>query len=260
MKKLLIVVGLLVVIVAGGVWYLFSGADEFIRTQIEKQGSAFLQTSVQVSSVKLTPQQGKLAIGGLQVSNPEGFSDENAISFDLVSVDLGGSFSEPYSIQEVRINAPQIRYEVDASGEGNLMVLKRNLQNNLPTESSAAKTSDKPMPLVTIDNVVIANASLLIDFEKLNTEELKLDKKSYKVTLPTFNAGPVGQPNGLPADQAMAAVLDSMLDNIIGQAKSRAKTILAEKAKQKVKDKIEQEKDKLLDKAGSKLKDLLGKD
>ncbi|WP_416305626.1 hypothetical protein [Neptunicella sp. SCSIO 80796] len=260
MKKLFIVVGLLAVMLAGGVWYLFSGADEFIRSQIEKQGSAFLGTSVQVASVKLTPQQGQLVISGLEVNNPDGFSDADAISFALVSLDLGGAFSEPYSIQEIRIDKPEILYEVDASGEGNLMVLKRNLQANLPAQDSPVTSDNETMPLITIGNVVIANARLLIDFEKLDTGELKLDKKSYNVTLPTFNAGPLGQPDGLPADKAMAAILDSMLDNIIAQAKSRAKDILAEKAKEKVKEKIDKEKEKLLDKAGSKLKDLLGKD
>ena len=97
-----------------------------------------------------------------------------------------------------------------------------------------------------------------LDFEKLPTGDLKIEKKAYEITLPTFNAGSIGKPNGIPADQVGVAIANAMLDNIIKQAKAEAKNKLEEEAKRKLKEKVDEEKDKLMEKAGNKLKDLFG--
>ena len=76
------------------------------------------------------------------------------------------------------------------------------------------------------------------------------------MTLPTFNAGPIGQPNGIPADQVGVAVVNTMLDNVIAAAKSEAKKRLADEAKKKVKEELDKQKGKLLEKANDKLKGL----
>jgi hypothetical protein len=99
---------------------------------------------------------------------------------------------------------------------------------------------------------------LKLDFEKLSTGELNIEKKVYEITLPTFNAGSIGKPNGIPADQVGAAIVNALLDNIIAQAKAEAKNRLKEEAERKLKEKVDEEKQKLLDKAGDKLKGLFG--
>ena len=76
------------------------------------------------------------------------------------------------------------------------------------------------------------------------------------MTLPTFNAGPIGKPNGMPADQVGVAVVNAMLDNVIAAAKSEAKKGLEAEAKKKVKEELDKQKEKLLEKAGDKLKGL----
>jgi len=252
MKKLLIVLLVLIVAIGGGAWYLLSGADEFIRAQIEKQGSQYLGTTVSVSGVSLAIREGRMEISELEVDNPQGFSDEDAFSLDDIVLDLGGSVSEPYRVQEVTINAPEVLYEVDESGQGNLVVLKNNLQKNLP-KGGEQQSSNEQAPLMIVENVTVSNVKLLVNFEKLNTGEFKIDKKAYEVTLPTFNAGPIGEPNGMPANEVGAAIVNAMLDNIIAKAKDEAKNVLKDKAREK----LEKEKDKLLDKAGDKLKGLL---
>ncbi|QJR80730.1 hypothetical protein CA267_008030 [Alteromonas pelagimontana] len=260
MKKVLIALLIIVLVIGGGIWYLLSGADDFIKRQIEGHGSTYLETEVSVAGVELALREGRLSIDELEVENPEGFSDEDAFSFDQVILDLGAAVKEPYVVQNIRIDAPEVLYEVNASGEGNLMVLKDNLQSHLSSgNASQSEKSNDPMPLLIVENVTVTNTRLRIDFEQLDTGELKLDKKAYDVTLPTFNAGPVGNPNGMPADQVGAAIVDGMLNNLIAEAKAQAKKVLEEKAKEKAKEKIDEEKDKLMDKASEKLKGLLDK-
>ena len=98
----------------------------------------------------------------------------------------------------------------------------------------------------------MSNAKLVLNFENLDTGEFEIDKKAYEVTLPTFNAGSIGKPDGLPADQVGAAIVQQMPDNAIKQAKAEAKKVVADKAKEK----LEEEKDKLMEKGKDKLKDL----
>ncbi|AXR06890.1 hypothetical protein [Salinimonas sediminis] len=258
MKKVLTVLLILVIIIVGGVWYMLSGAGDFIRSQIEKQGSRYLETEVTVDAVDMAYSEGRLAISGTKIHNPQNFSEDTAFSLGTISLDLGGATSEPYVIQNVNVDAPDILYEMNAAGESNLLVLKDNIQSNLPSDSGKqpGTESDEPMPRVIVENVTVSNARLRLNFEAVDTTGIAIEQKAYEVTLPTFNAGAVGKPDGLPADQVGAAIMNAMLDNIIAQAKEEARSKLKEKAREKV----EQEKDKLMNKAKDKLKGLFDKE
>lgn len=254
MKKALIIIAAILCVVVAGIWYVINGAGGMIKAQIEQQGSKYLETNVSVLSVDLALSDGRMTISDLAVQNPQGFSKENAFSIGAITLDLGTVTSEPYTVQTVNINAPAMLYEIDASGQGNLIVLKNNIQKNLPTSSSQPTTSDSssPSPLVIVENVTVSDLQLRLNFEKLDTGALALDKKVYDVTLPTFNASSIGKPNGIPADQVGLAITNAMLDNVITQAKKEVKKILKAKAKEK----LDAEKDKLVDKAKDKLKGL----
>jgi hypothetical protein len=257
MKKGLGIFALVVLLIAGVAWYMLSGAGEFIRAQIEQQGSQYLGTTVSVFKVDLALTDGRITISDLDIKNPKGFSNEDAFSVDAITLDLGEVINEPYVIQTISINAPEILYEVDASGQGNLIVIKNNLTGNLATtEDPEPATKDAANPLVIVENVTVSNVRLKLNFEQLSTGDLNIETKVYEVTLPTFNAGSIGKPNGMPADEVGMAVVNAMLDNVIAAAKSEAKKRLKEEAKKKAKEELEKQKSKLLDKASDKLKGL----
>ncbi|MEP7702824.1 hypothetical protein [Paraglaciecola sp. 25GB23A] len=256
MKKALIVFTGLVLLIAGGAWYLLSGAGDLIRTQIEQQGSKYLDAKVSVAKVDLALTEGRMTISALNIKNPKGFSDNNAFSVDSITLDLGESMEEPYVVQTISINAPEILYEVDASGQGNLTVLKNNLVAKLPQTENAPPEKEGANPLLIVENVTVSDVRLSFNFEQFSTGDIQIDKKIYEVTLPTFNAGPIGQPNGMPADQVGLAVVNAMLDNVIAAAKAEAKKRLTEEAKKKVNEELDKQKEKLLDKASDKLKGL----
>lgn len=261
MKKGLIVFAVILLLIVGGVWYMLSGAGDFIRAQMEQQGSKYLGTTVSVASVDLAVTEGRMTISDLDIKNPAGFSANDAFSVDAITLDLGEVLNEPYVVQTISIDAPEILYELDAGGKGNLLTLKNNLTANLPKASEKPPTDEQTSvnPLVIVESVVVSGVRLKLNFENLNTGDLAVDTKAYDITLPTFNAGPIGQPNGLPADQIGLAVVNKMLDNVIAAAKDEAKKRLTEEAKKKMNEKLEGEKNKLLDKANDKLKDLLKK-
>lgn len=258
MKKGLIIFLLLLAVIAGGSYYFLSNAGGLIKQQIESQGTKFLGTSVSVFNVDLALTEGRLTISDLDVENPEGFSQADAFSLESITLDLGDISGEPYTVQTVSVNAPEILYELNANGGGNLLVLKDNLMKNLPSSEAPVEEKAGPNPLVIVENVEVSKVRLKLNFENLDTKgiELPLEQRAYEVELPTFSAGSIGKPNGLPADQVGAAIVNKMLDNIIAQAKAEAKKRVSEAAKAKAKEKLEEEKDKLKDKAKDKLKDL----
>lgn len=259
MKKFLIAIVLVVVVIAGAAVYLLGGAGDFIRQQIEQQGSKYLGTPVSVFSVDVALSEGRITISDVDIENPPGFSQSDAFSLGSITLDLGEVINEPIVVQTVMLNAPEVLYEVDAQGQGNLLVLKNNLMANLPKGETKPDPKQKTVnPLVIVQNVTVSQVRLKLNFEQLPTGDLKIEKKVYEVTLPTFNAGPIGQPNGIPADQVGIAIANAMLDNVIAQAKSEAKKRLEEEAKRKLQEKVDEEKEKLLEKGKNKLKDLLG--
>lgn len=256
MKKVLTVLLIIILVIVGVLWYVMSGAGDFIRSQIEEQGSRYMQTDVAVEGVDIGYSDAKMDITGLKVSNPDGFSDDTALGMGTMTFDLGGVTSEPYVVQNVTIDAPEILYEMNAQTQSNLLTLKNNLQANLPKGEQKEQSSDKEMPRVIVEDVTISNARLRLDLEAVETGDLQVDQKSYEVKLPTFNAGPVGQPDGLPADQVGAAIMNAMLDNAIKQAKEQAREQLKDRAREELK----KETDKLKEKAEEKLKGLFDKD
>ena len=80
MKKGLGIFALVALLIVGGVWYMFSGAGDFIRSQIEQQGSKYLATTVSVLKVDLALTDGRMTISNLDIKNPQGFSNQNAFS------------------------------------------------------------------------------------------------------------------------------------------------------------------------------------
>lgn len=270
MKKVLLALLIIVALIVGAAWFLLGNAGSIIKEQIEQQGSKFLDTPVSVSDVKLSLREGRLGINGVQVKNPNGFSQANAFSLGGIKLNLGSVSGEPYTVQEVNIAAPAILYEVDSSGKGNLLALKDNLMKNLPKGDPGADNQQEGTavnPKVIVEKVTVSDVQLKLNFEQFDLGDIDVGKKVYEVTLPTFHAGSVGKPNGLPADQVGAAIVDKMLDNIIAQAeaeaKNRAKAALKAKAKEKLekekaklKEKLDKEKNKLEEKAKEKLKDI----
>lgn len=259
MKKLLVILVAFAILMVGVFYYFLKGADELIRTQIETQGSKFLGTPVEVAKVELTLTEGRLTISGISVANPAGFSDANAFTLEEITLDLGNVTSEPYTVQTVSIDAPEVLYELTEQGQANLMVLKEKLTANLPaTESAPEPDKTTSNPLVMVENVTVSNVNLQLDISQLPTEVTDLGDDTYKVSLPTFSANAIGKPNGMPADQVGGAILDAMLSNVIKQAKAEAQKRIKDMAKDKVKEKLDEEKGKLENKAKDKLKDIFG--
>lgn len=139
MRKFIIGVGLLLAVIAGGLFYLFSSLDGIVKTVIERVGSDVAGTKVSVGGVALRLAEGKATLSGLTVANPPGFSSEPAIRLGEVTIALDTSTlnHSPIVIKEVSVAAPAVALELGAGGS-NLAVLRRNVTGATAGQDEAA--------------------------------------------------------------------------------------------------------------------------
>ena len=128
MKKVMIGLVVVLVIVGGGIAYLFLNAGGFIKQVVEEVGSEATKATVTLSEVDLSIQSGEAALKGFQLGNPEGFKSPKAMSFGIVSVKIDTSTvtDDVIVINEVVIAKPEITYEF-AKGGSNFDAIQKNV-------------------------------------------------------------------------------------------------------------------------------------
>lgn len=129
MKKLLIGVAVLMVLIAGAVFFLFSNLNSLVKTAIEEAGSKVAGVKVSVSSVEISVTEGKGTISGLTVANPKGFKTPHAVSLGAVTVgiDTGSTTKNPIVIKEISVSQPVVAYEI-GDGGSNIDAIQKNVQ------------------------------------------------------------------------------------------------------------------------------------
>lgn len=128
-KKIALALAILVLAVAGAVYYFASNLDGLVKSAIERYGSEATQTKVTLKGAELSPTAGSGRLQGLVVGNPKGFSTPEAMSLGDISVtlDIASLQSNPIVIKEVLITQPSVTYEYSGQGS-NLDAIQRNVQ------------------------------------------------------------------------------------------------------------------------------------
>lgn len=246
-KTLWIVVALLIVAVAGGLYYVLTNLDSLVKQAIEKYGSQAAHTAVRVQHVNIQLKQAAAALSGLTVANPKGFSSANAFSLGHIAVrlDIKATSKQKIVIDEVQIQAPEVFYEINADKQGNLNLLKDNLTGG--TKAPAAGTPAKAggaQPIISIHKLVFAAAALHAKLVPLNNKEINL-------TLPTFALVNL---NGTP-EQISRQVMNQLIDHAREEIRKQGIDAQLDKAKAQLKEKVDTEKAKLKEKADSRLEE-----
>jgi len=209
MKKVLIGLAAVLVVVVGGLVYVFSSLDSIVKDAIQTYGSQATKTTVSVDSVKITLQSGEGAISGLNVGNAKGFTDPNIFQLGLIStkIDTSTVTKNPVVIDELIIRDPAVFYEINSAGVSNVDALKKNL--GLSDSKSAA--SEKKGGEET--KVIIRK--LVVEGGKAKVLIAALGGKEQTVTLPPILLTDIGKKSGGATAMEVAQLLsDSMLKNV----------------------------------------------
>lgn len=154
----------LLVIVAGGIWFLYSNLDSLVAGVIERQGSKATQTDVNVSSVSIDLQAGTAGITSLAVANPEGFTDQPAIALEGFAIDLDpmAVTADPLVIERITVDGAR------------LLVEQAGAKNNLETILSSMEAPDE-------------GATEQADARKLIIERFELTGASARLLVPRLD-------------------------------------------------------------------------
>ena len=268
MKKILVVFFIvLLMVIAGAVYYLVSNLDAIIEAAIEEFGSDAVKTSVEVEKVETWLTAGTAVITGLNVANPEGFSMPHAFSLDEIAVDINleQTDQETIAIDLIKIVAPRVYYEINEQRKGSLNILKDNLgtadASPVDSPSDAAGTSGSQQAAMKI-----AIARFNFSDASLHAKIVPLDNKTYDLKLPSLVLTDL---SGTP-EQISRQVLDKLIDHaeneVRKQGLDRELAEIKARAQQRIdeeKAKLEQQADERIEaeksKASDKLKNLLGR-
>jgi hypothetical protein len=139
-KVVLGVAIVLLLLVAGGAWFLYRNLDSLVAGVIERQGAEATETAVQVDSVSIDLQSGTAGISSLAVANPDGFSEQPAIAFQEFAIELDplAVTADPLVIERVQVNGAQLLVEQDGT-RNNLKTILESVRRLSGGEQSQAE-------------------------------------------------------------------------------------------------------------------------
>jgi len=200
LKKLMIGILVLVLIAAGGVYFLFSNLDSIVKAAIEKYGTQATGTEVTLSSVKISTSTGEGTISGLVIKNPKDFNTPNAFELGSISVTIDTKSlwgDGPIVIHEIDIKTPKVTFEVDNSGRSNLQTIEKNTQSYAAPANTSTGTSPKsdnggsgkPDRKIIISDLYIHDGQVQLSHALLKGKEIT-------TPLPTIHLTNIGKDSG----------------------------------------------------------------
>jgi len=158
------ILGFLAIVIlaaVGGAWWLYNSRDALIKRALEHYGPQVTGVAVKVKAVKLEPFDGRGAITGLELGNPQGFSSPRALTLGEVrlAVDPATITSDVVHVKEISLEAPSITYERNAQGD-NLSAIQKHIQAQLPKSRGGgeAKKEGAPQRKFIVDHVQVRKA------------------------------------------------------------------------------------------------------
>ena len=201
--------GVLLILLALLLWFVYASIDSVVQTALETHGSRLTGTSVRLDDVDISPQSGEGTLRGLRIENPAGFSRGDAIRFGEVRlrIDVSTLVKDTLVIEEVRIDAPHVNYEVKPPGRSNIDVIRESLERHggKGAQAGKAKTpAQTPAPPAARRLVVrkfsFENGSVAADARALGG-------KQFEAKLPALRLSNLGGSAGAPADEVGKTVL-----------------------------------------------------
>lgn len=227
-KKLAIGIGVIVVAIAIGAYWLSQNAANIIQAQIESHGTRATQVAVRLDAVDLSLADLQAGLRGLTVANPPGFETDRAISLGAISVKLTKEISQDLIvIDEVMIDAPEVTYEI-GSGGSNIAKIQENVDNFVkamtgPAEDSSGSSASSggesgesaDGPKVVINDFYIKNG-------KVNVSASLFKGKSLTTPLPEIHLEDIGKDEG---GASPAEVVEQLISAITDKAGGAASSL-----------------------------------
>jgi len=253
-KAMLSIFFILLIVIASGLYYVFSNLDNIVKAAIEKYGSEATHTAVQVDTVKIVLADGAASIKGLKIANPEGFSLPNAFSLGEITTDINieKTTNELVAIDLVDIKAPEVYYEINSDHKGSLNVLKENLGNSAKASKQEPKSASTPDGK-NKSPIKLHISRFLLQDARLQVKLVPAKNKTYDLKLPPLQLSNL---DGTP-EQISKQVLNQLIEHATTEIKKQGLDKELDVLRSKAQKRIDTEKEKLQEQAETKAKDQL---
>ena len=216
MKKAAIVLVVLLVVIAGGVFWAYNSLDVIVKLGLEHYGPDVTGVSVKVREVKLSPRDGRGSLKDVEIGNPPGFAAPRAARLGEITVALDpATIRAPVvRVHELIINAPFITYE-RGKGSTNLDTIQKNIEGYVKRAQASSADGRQTTPegkgvrhKFVIERLAIRGAKVTMTNPALKGQGVTFD-------LPDIEMRDIGKrQDGVTASEAANLVANAILGRI----------------------------------------------
>ncbi len=224
LKKIAIVAFVAIVLLVGGVLYVLSQADAFVRRGIERGGTYVLEVPVTVDAATLDIGEGRLGVTGLRVANPEGFgtADERFVRLGDGDVQVSYDTSDQEVVRLPRLALSDLEMLLikgaEDSNYGRILDSVKRFEDDTPPPADPPAGAEATQTRVVIDEVVLSDLMVRIRYasgvpgaDALTTLDVPIDE---------IRLENVGEDPDNPVDVAdtVSIILKAVLAAVIEEA------------------------------------------
>ncbi|MEH6630736.1 MAG: hypothetical protein V7776_07915 [Halopseudomonas aestusnigri] len=199
----------LAILIVGGFIFIYSSLDSIVKAAVESIASDMTQTEVTLNDVEISPTTGQGSLRGFTMSNPDGFNSNEAFQFQeiFVKIDITSLAEDVIVINEIRINAPHITYEVGPK-KSNIDTINENAQSHSKSGEPAATDEEGPKFIV---------EHLYLNDGEISVAAAPLGDKTIDLGLPNIHLKDIGKgDNGASPEVILQAAVGAVTKNITG--------------------------------------------
>lgn len=197
----------LILTLAGGLWWLYHSLDRLVASAIRTYGPQITGVSIDLDRVKIDAMDGRAELHGLVVGNPKGFTSDHSLSLGEISMtlDLESLAKDVIVIKRISIVKPDLTYELGAEGS-NLSAIQRNVDRYVGEHPAkkAPRTDHEPGKKLVIETLTIKSATARVTASSLKGQPAS-------VALPDLQLRDIGKRSGgATAGEAVKQVLAAL--------------------------------------------------
>ena len=214
MKKVLIVLAVMALVIAGAAYWAYNSLDVIVKYALEHYGPVVTGVSVNVGDVKLSPRDGQGRLKDIEIGNPQGFSAKRAAKLGQIAVSIDPTTArEPVVlIREIVIDAPLITYERSGK-DTNLDVIQRNIEGYVKRSASTQPAGESAAGTAIRHKFVIEK--LTIRGAKVTMTNPALKGQGITFDLPNVEMRDLGKrQGGLTASEIANVVANTLIARI----------------------------------------------
>ncbi len=203
----------------------FPSLENIAKQLVHEYGSKIIGTSVSIKGLNFKPTSGYASVTDFEIENPKGYKSKNLFYLKELSVqiDLSTITDELIIVDNVKINNPQITYEMLSLKQNNISDILNNIKNNTVSDNDAKDTSSSKKTNNKSSSKKVVIKTLSVNDGAINVMMgIGKFKKELSLPLPKIEMHNIGQ------DKKGATIKDTISTVITKILNSATQTVVSQ--------------------------------